>query len=354
MNRPILNEDLELILQKIELLVTQKQLLRSERILLTGATGFFGKWLTQTLLAVDAQWGLGNQLVLVTRDRARALNESPWLRDRQNIEWLESDIRELGDCGQFDTILHGAAAASRQLNENKPSEMFDTIVDGTRRVLSVAERGCKRLLFLSSGAVYGRQPFTETNLAETYMGGPDPLDFKSAYGEAKRAAELLGATSARAHGYQYNVARCYAFLGPYLPLNTHFAAGNFLSNILQGEAIQIGGDGTPTRSYMYPADLMIWLLTILHRGENLNAYNVGSPHAVSIRELAESVHRVGLHIKTGRSQLENPIQIARQPEPGQEFERYVPAVKRAMKELGLDIWTDLDSAIHKTLRWHLD
>ena len=339
-------EDLQDITSQLTM---EWEILRGRRILLTGATGFFGKWLTQALLHADQEMQLGMKLAVVTRDQKRAEVDSPWLVGR--VEWIEGDVRTVAPTGEFQVIIHGAAAASRDLNENRPTEMFDTILEGTRHMLEVARASdCKLFMFISSGAVYGAQ--VEAQVAETAQTGPDPLDARAAYGEAKRAAEFLCSSYARTFGFELKIARCFAFVGPYLPIDLHFAAGNFIGHVLKNETIAIGGDGTPLRSYLYASDLVVWLLKILVRGESHRAYNVGSEHSVSIAELAEHTHQVGLALKPERASLRVPISIAKTKAEGRSPEKYVPSTERARKELGLKTQVDLDSAIRKTTLWH--
>ncbi len=184
--------------------------------------------------------------------------------------------------GQFSHVIHAATEASAKLNGDAPLVMFDTIVDGTRRVLQFSlSHSVGRFLFVSSGAVYGNQPSHLTHISESFAGGPDPLDRASAYAEGKRAAELLCAVTA-SPSLETTVARCFAFVGPYMQLDAHFAIGNFIADALGGGPVHVKGDGSPFRSYLYASDLAVWLWTMLFKGRSGRAYNVGSEDALSI------------------------------------------------------------------------
>jgi dTDP-glucose 4,6-dehydratase len=175
-----------------------------------------------------------------------------------------------------------------------------------------------------------------THIPEDYCGAPDPTDPNSAYGEGKRAAELLCALYAKKHGIETKIARCFAFVGPYLPLDIHYAIGNFIRDGLNGGPIQVNGDGTPYRSYLYAADLTIWLWTILFKGESCRPYNVGSEEAITVADLARAVAQSFKKPAEGLANTEaecheTPIEvrIAETQDPGRVAERYVPATKRA-------------------------
>jgi dTDP-glucose 4,6-dehydratase len=224
--------------------------------------------------------------------------------------------------------------------------MLDTIVNGTRRTMNfAAERGAKRVLHLSSGAVYGVQPPTLECVSEEFAGAPDPLDPLQAYAEGKRASELIAAIVAREAGFDLSVARCFAFVGPGLPLHAHFAIGNFIRDALEGGPIRVNGDGTPFRSYQHPADLMIWLWTMLVRAPKDRAYNVGSERAISIYDLARLIADLAPH----RCEVVRAIT----PDPACPAPRYVPCTRRAERELGLVERIPLIDAIERTLRWHI-
>jgi dTDP-glucose 4,6-dehydratase len=203
--------------------------------------------------------------------------------------------------------------------------------------------GARRFLMTSSGAVYGPQPAEISHLPETYRGAPDQLAPGSAYGEGKRAAEFLCAAYYQAHGIETTIARGFAFVGPYLRLDGGAAVGNFIGNVLHREPVTIQGDGTPYRSYLYAADLAIWLWTILCRGQACRPYNVGSDSELTIKELAELVVSV-LDPKTEVRVMTRPVQ-------GEPAQRYVPCVERARNELALESWIDLRDGVRRTAGW---
>ena len=241
---------------------------------------------------------------------------------------VAADVREpLAGLGRFDAIIHGATSASADLNRSGPLEMVDTIVDGTRHVLDVAaSSGSIPVLFTSSGAVYGPQPADLEHMPEDRRGGPDPLDTGSAYAEGKRLAEQLCAIYALGSASRRRSPRCYAFVGPYLPLDRHFAIGNFIRDGLAEEQIHVQGDGSTVRSYLYAADLAVWLWTILLRGESGRAYNVGSEAAVDIATLARLVAAAFVP-PLG-------VEILGAPQPGRAVDRYVPSTRRAARSSG--------------------
>jgi dTDP-glucose 4,6-dehydratase len=279
--------------------------------------------------------------VLTRRPDAFAAR-SPHLACDEAVTLHAGDVRSFPfPARSFDHIVHGAVDASDKLNREDPAAMVSTIVDGTRRTLDFAERaGVRRFLLLSSGAVYGQQPAECTHVPETYRGGPETTDARSAYAEGKRLAELLCTLHARKTGANCSIARGFAFVGPYLPLDTHFAIGNFIQDCLHQRPIEIRGDGTPMRSYLYAADLAIWLWTILVRGESCRPYNVGSDRALSIRDVARSVAQA----------FDAPVRVhvAGSPTSGTPVHQYVPSIKRALDELNLRPLIGLEDAIRRT------
>jgi len=337
-----LEEDLEAILERGASLWPS---LKGARFFVTGGTGFIGTWFLESFVWLNERLNLGMQAVVLTRDVQAFTNKAPHIARHSGITLLTGDVRNfVFPEGKFSIVIHGATDASAKLLAEDPVQMFDTIVEGTRHTLDFAvQSGANKFLFLSSGAVYGEQPAHIQHWSELDYNGPDCSNAGSAYAEGKRAAELLCALYAKQHGIETKLARCFAFVGPYLPLDIHFAIGNFIRDAMAKKTIQVNGDGTPYRSYLYAADLTFWLWTVLVNGKISTPYNIGSEEAISIGELATLVDRT----LGGKG-----VTVRENPRAGVSPKRYVPSVQRAKAELGLTQTVTLEQAIIKTARWH--
>lgn len=320
--------------------------LRGKRIFITGGTGFFGCWLLESFIWANEKLDLGAQAVVLTRDPERFRQKALHLASNSSVQLWQGEIRDfVSPPGEFSYLIHAATESSANFNSEAPLVMLDTISSGTRRVLDfAAQQPLKAFLFTSSGAVYGKQPPDMTHIPETYTGAPDPLDPRSAYGEGKRYAELLCSIYSRQYHIPVKIARCFAFVGPYLPLDIHYAIGNFVRDGLNGGPIVVKGDGMPYRSYLYAADLAIWLWTILTRGALGEAYNVGSSEDHPIAEIADRVAQC--FDPAPAVKILTPLNRNKLPE------RYIPDVSKAMKQLCLGTDVSLNRSIQKTINWY--
>ena len=340
-----LAEDLDHILTHTEGLWEE---IRGKRLFITGGTGFIGCWLLESFAWANDKLGLKAKALVLTRNLDAFKKKAPHLADHPDIQFHLGDVRFFEfPTETFSHIIHAATESSTSLNDENPLLMFDTIVQGTRHALDFARyRGVKKFLLTSSGAVYGKQPPEMTHIPEDYLGAPTPTDPRSAYGEGKRVAELLCTLYGKNYGLETKIARCFAFVGPYLSLDSHFAIGNFIRDGIRGGPIYVKGDGLPFRSYLYAADLMIWLWTILFRGMPSRPYNVGSEAEVSITELAKAVSRT-FH-------PEPEIRVAKEPTPDKPSDRYIPSTRRSQRNLNLRQHIQLFEAIQKTTHWCSD
>lgn len=343
MARRLPSTDLEHILRQTQMLWEP---MRGQRIFITGGTGFFGCWLVESFCHINRALNLNASATVLTRNPANFITKAPHLAADPHVELLIGDVKDFKfPAGAFPFVIHAATEASARQAAEDPLEMLSTILAGTQRTLEfAATHGTLRFLLTSSGAVYGRQPSSITHLPESYAGAPDTLDPSSVYSEGKRAAELMCSLYQKKAGIECAIARCWAFCGPHLPLDAHFAIGNFIGSVLRGEPISIQGDGTPRRSYLYGADLAIWLWTMLFRAPSLTPINVGSGEDLSILELAQTVAKT--------LDTDAVVRMAGSPVPGSAPSRYVPSVSRAKQLLGLEQTVSLEESIRRTAAWY--
>lgn len=301
--------------------------MKNKKIFITGGTGFFGKSLFRHCAELNQ-----NDIVLLLHESEEFIAEFPWVLTNKRIKILRGDIRDFAfPDTNFDYIYHGATTSSRIIPDD---EIRSVVIDGTRRVLDFAKsnKQLSKFLYVSSGAVYGNK--YNLPVKEDF-----PCEPVNAYGESKLEAEKLCLDSV----IPCCITRGFAFVGEYLPLDAHFAIGNFIRDCLNNKPIVIKGDGTAIRSYLYAGDLAHWLWTILRHGEIGQIYNVGSDCMLSISELAETVRKV--------ARTNNEIQILQAPS-GAPPECYAPDISRAGSKLGLEVKISLEEGIQRTLKYH--
>ena len=222
---------------------------------------------------------LNAQLAVLTRDPEAFLTR---LRTSATtaLSFVPGDVRTFAfPTGDFPYIIHAATEASARQLAEAPDEMQSTIVAGTGRI----HRVYPHIKHPQAPLHQLRRRLRHSDYAAPIRRSAPPSHDHLRPIQA-RAEQLIA--NARC---EVKIARCYAFLGPHLPLDTHFAAGNFLADALASRPIHIASDGRALRSYLYPTDLVIWLWTLLFRASPLHAYNVGSDRPISIAGLAETI-----------------------------------------------------------------
>lgn len=311
--------------------------LHGANFFITGGTGFYGKWLLESIAAANDLLGARVRATILSRDPARFANEVPHLAARPEFCCLGGDIADFAfPAGQFDYLFHFATASAAEVGAGGTATIMHTL-RGTERVLHFArDKGVNRMLFASSGAVYGPQPAELSHIPETYQGAPNSADPACSYAEMKRISETMCVSS----GVNCVTARGFAFVGPYLPLTDKFAVGSFVRDALAGGPIRIHGDGTAVRSYLYAADLAVWLVTLLVRGKPSQAYNVGSDEAISLADLARAVAATASGAEVEFGQV-----------PTLSTRKYVPSIDRARGELGLEANIRVATALRRTIDW---
>ena len=312
--------------------------LSGRHVFITGGTGFLGRSILDYLAESASVNGPNFRVTVMSRSPGRFLARFP---QYSGIDWLSvvtGDLERFPAVDGITDVLHAAADTHGVTDK---ARWMDQIYRGTRSTLEWSlEVGATRFLFVSSGAVYGTQPPHMARIEEEYPGAPSTTALSSVYGQAKRLAEQLCTVYASEHSMGLVIARCFAVVGPHIPVPGPYAMGNFIHDALNGDEIVVNGDGSAVRTYLYARDLAHWLVTLLVRGRSGEAYNVGSDQPVSMSELASMVRE--------SAGSEKPVKIRRDACEDLARSIYVPDITKS-QVLGLRVETPLEEAVRLTL-----
>jgi|LakMenEpi03Aug12_release.lakeMendotaPanAssembly.Ray.scaffolds.fasta_scaffold138269_2 dTDP-glucose 4,6-dehydratase len=310
--------------------------LRNSSICILGGTGFIGTWLVSTLNQLNRLHGLNIDITIYTRNKVKALNKFA----KGNCDRLT--IREFdflhGTCtlGVFDFIINGATPTSSKPGFNTKDIFFHPTMNAVHSIIGTAKlvQNSPRVLNLSSGAVYGHQPLEVSNQLERKANFLDQADD---YQQAKYSSELALSSPEALQVLLPISPRLFAFYGPGLPLDKHFAIGNFVRDGLSGGPIRVQGSPDTRRSYMFPTDLVVWLLksVIDPKIENVN---IGSEISMTMLDLASMISQ--LTSKKGVT-LINPSTPASNYVPSTEVFRSIYGVNETIGlENGIKLWLE--------------
>lgn len=311
--------------------------LAHRHLFLTGCTGFVGAWLLRALACLNDD-GFGIRATVLTRDAAAFARRHPQLVQNSWMRLLAGNVTHAAfDTGPVDFVVHGAAAVRPEALRDAYAVMSD-LTRGTQRVLDhAASAGARRVLLLSSGAVYGPLPAVESAYAEHLPCIVSPAD---AYACGKVGMEALALAHARSRGLPAVIARMFAFVGPWLP--DHLAVAQILRMVGEEDVVTLSGDGRPVRSFLYGADMAVWLLTLLAHGEDGLICNVGSDEALELGALA--------NMATDLLAPAKPVRTGSVPADAARS-RYVPDIGLARRRFGLEPWTPLPTGLSRHFAW---
>ena len=311
------------------------------KLVISGGTGFVGSHLQDAL--AGGQYSVNIDEVAVTgRDVRRHHGPARFLAWEAGLQ----PFPEVDGC----SLIHAATAASAFETHSRPDAVFLQIVEGASQVINWCsrQRGAPRVLFLSSGAVYGSMPVGVSSWLETASVANDLVNSMNAYERGKRAAEVLFQSAAKAGVCRLTIARLFAFSGRHLPLDRHFAIGNFVRDALESRDIEVRGSGSAVRSYLDGRDLAHWLLKALDSPLAIDRIiHVGSEVSTTIRELAELVANRSGEILGSRPN----VQIRGVTSALDGYDRYVPSTSETRALLGLSETVELSDSIDDMIRF---
>jgi UDP-glucuronate decarboxylase len=283
--------------------------LHGSTVFVTGATGLIGAALVKALLWYEATQDAGIRVLALVRDPAKAerLFAAP-LAAGAPLSFVHDDVETLGVLDEaVDHIVHGASVTASHDYVARPVETIHTAVHGTERVLELAlEKQVRSFAYLSSMEVYG-SPDGNRRITESTLEGPDPMQVRSSYPESKRLAEALCAAYASEYGLPAKVLRLAQTFGPGVALDDVRVFAQMARSAVEGRDIVLHTAGQSENSYLYTADAVTAILTVLLAGENGQAYNAANEATYcSIREMADLVARTVGPVPVGvRVQAQN-------------------------------------------------
>ena len=320
--------------------------LRNQSILVTGGTGFLGKWITEAVVYLNANHGYNIKLYLLARNIENFRISVPHLAKHKFVILISQDIRTLNDLpNDINYVIHAAASPDSREHTSQPIKTVDTIVKGTTNILEACWRllDLKKIIYISSNNIYGHVPSSEKGILENEMGYLDCNNISSIYAESKRTAEAICAAFKNKQKLPIIIVRPFTFIGPYQSLEKPWAANNFMRDALLGGPIRILGNENTVRSYLYGSDMAMWVLKILDIGRVNAIYNIGGTEAVSLNSMAKKI------LKNFEKKIEIQIKSSKNYQNTPSFS--IPNLDSLKKDCGVSYMINLEDSIRKTLEF---
>ncbi len=317
--------------------------LKNKKIFIAGGTGFLGTWVAEFITYLNDNHQFNVSLTILARNIDSFKNDKKHLTERKDIEFISKDIRNLNELSNdVSFIIHAASSPDNRIHVSNPIDTISIITKGTDNLIDSAFKlpDLKKILYVSSGQIYGRSIPSNKLISESDFGPMDCNKVNSIYSEAKRLAEATCCAYVSQYKLPIVIARPFSFIGPYQSLSKPWAINNFINEALNKKNIRIIGNGEPIRSYMYPADMVVWILKILASGKRNTSYNVGSPYGISLKNVAEKI------VQFTDSKVDIDIKYN-----NDDSSLYVPDISLCQNDLGLKINYDVEETIRRAISW---
>jgi dTDP-glucose 4,6-dehydratase len=303
-----------------------------KRVVITGAAGFIGSHLAETLLDRDyAVIGIDNLLTGDIANIAHLVN--------RDFQFIKHDVTNyIYIEGAVDYVLHWASPASPIDYLELPIQTLKVGALGTHKALGLAKAKGARFVLASTSEVYG-DPL-EHPQRESYWGNVNPIGPRAVYDEAKRFAEAASANYHRFHHVDTKIVRIFNTYGPRMRVNDGRAVPAFMSQALRNEDVTVFGNGTQTRSFTYITDLVDGIIRLMLSGEN-DPINIGNPREMTIEEIATTIIRM-----TG-----SKSRLVYKPLPTDDPKQRRPDITRARTRLQWEPKVQLEEGLVKTIEY---
>jgi len=320
--------------------------LKNNTVLVTGGTGFVGKWISEMISYINENESYNINLYLLGRDISNFRNQVPHLAEKKFIKLIEQDVRYIHSIpDEVNFIIHAAGTPDSRFHVSEPLKTIETIYKGTQSLLDAATRlsSLKKIICLSSHQVYGKNE-SRQRMTENFLGILSPISANNCYEESKRISETLCSYYRNYLKLPILILRPFAFLGPYQSLEKPWAINSFIRDSILGGPIRILGNGLTERSYLYAGDMAYWILKSLVAGNIGEVYNLGSNKPISLNDLAFKI----------QGQFQTNIEIisksAKEIYDSSSF--IVPDTEKTTTELGVKENFNVDYSIERTIKWN--
>jgi nucleoside-diphosphate-sugar epimerase len=343
MNRNILEEDLKVIVSTD----LPWQELRDSTVLISGANGFLPAYMVETLLYLNVARDLNIKIIGLVRNKEKALVRFPCHREGHDLTFIVQDVCEsINYDDKIDYIIHAASQASPKYYGTDPVGTLSANTLGTHNLLKLAyKHHVKSFLFFSSSEVYGQLEDSHIPTQEKQYGYLDPTNLRSCYAESKRIGETMCVSWFHQYGIPTKIVRPFHTYGPGMSLDDGRVYADFIANILLDKDIMMNSDGNAIRAFCYLADAVQGFFTVLVKGENGQAYNIGNPQCeVSILHLATQL--VNLFPEKGLTVVKKDI--CNQEYIKNNISRSSPDINK-IKKLGWQPSTSIEVGFRRTL-----
>src|SRR6188508_891127 len=301
-----------------------------KRVVITGAAGFIGSHLAETLLAQDySVVGIDN---LLTGDLANIAHLAG-----KDFVFIKHDVTNyINVDGPVDHVLHWASPASPIDYLELPIPTLKVGALGTHKALGLAKAKGAAFVIASTSEVYG--DLLEHPQKETYWGNVNPIGPRGVYDEAKRFAEAMTVAYYRYHKVDTKIVRIFNTYGPRMRIRDGRAVPAFISQALGNEDVTVFGDGRQTRSFCYISDLVDGILKLMDSDLN-DPVNIGNPHEVTVEEIARTIIRL----------VGSTSKLVYRPLPVDDPKQRRPDITRARTLLGWEPKVGLEEGLLKTV-----
>lgn len=279
-------------------------------ILVTGANGFLPAYMVETILFLnESMFSIPAKIVCLVRNMDKAKQRFSFYAERKELFLIQADINEPLSCKlPVNYIIHAASQASPRYFDSDPVGTLLPNCIGTYNLLKYAQKNpIDGFLFFSSGEIYGEADPAFIPSKEDYYGIVNSTSVRSCYAESKRMGETMCVSWYHQFNVPAKIVRPFHTYGPGMRLDDGRVFADFVSDIVNNKNIIMRSDGSALRAFCYLADAVVGFFTVLLKGKNGEAYNVGNPKGeLSIKDLAFAL--VNLFPEKKLKVIETPVQ----------------------------------------------